>query len=359
MEEKWLKLYEKLVNTDTGFDIDLSVKLERTSFVVEKLREIGFEVFQEQAAHVAIYGEKPYLTMIGHLDTVFKEGESVRRPFQMKDGMIYGPGAADMKGGIITLLATTELAMKTDIRNMCVILNVDEELGSKTSRQTFEKYACQSLCCLSFEPGGVNGEIVTSRKGIASMNFIVHGKKGHASRLQEGANALIEACRKIDKIYSLNGVFNDLTLNPTIMNAGEKSNITPDLCNAYFDIRFSSKQDLESCREKIQEICSISSIEGTSCEFSLEQRRPAMGFHPQMKIALENAFEKLGKRLDLQHSSGGADSAFFYEFGVPTVDGLGITGGRFHSEEEYAILSSFEPRVALALEILKHFNQKR
>lgn len=359
MEERWLKLYERLVNTGTGFDVDFHTKLERTSFIADKLKELGFGVFQEGAAYVAIHGEKPYITLIGHLDTVFKEGEAAKRPFQMRDGIAYGPGAADMKGGIITLLATVELAIREGIKNICVILNVDEELGSKTSRQTFEKYAPESLCCLSFEPGGVNGEIVTSRKGIASMNLVVRGKKGHASRLQEGANALVEACRKTDKIYSLNGVFNDLTLNPTIINAGEKSNITPDLCNVYFDVRFSSKKDLEDCREKIQQICSVNSINGTSCEFSLEERRPAMEFHPQMKIALQKAFEKLGESFEYQHSSGGADSAFFYELGVPAIDGLGITGGRFHSEEEYAILNSFDSRVVLSLEIIRYFNQKR
>ncbi|HEY8542934.1 MAG TPA: M20/M25/M40 family metallo-hydrolase [Pseudothermotoga sp.] len=359
MEEKWLRLYEKLVNTDTGFDISLSAKLERTSFVTEILNTYGFEVHQEEAAHVALLGKEPYLTLIGHLDTVFKEGESKARPFQIKENLIYGPGVSDMKGGIITLLATVEAARKNSINSLCVILNVDEELGSKVSRETFYKYANKSVCCLSFEPGGVNGEIVASRKGIVSMNLTVKGKKGHASRLHEGANALVEACRKVDKIYSLNGVFGDLTLNPTIINSGEKSNITPDLCNVYFDVRFSTKSELEDCRKSISEICSDTSIEGTVCEFSFQERRPAMGFHPQMKIALEKTFEKIGRRFELQHSSGGADSAFFYEFNVPTIDGLGITGGRFHSEEEYAFLNSFEPRVALSLEILKYFDQKR
>lgn len=131
VEEKWLKLYEKLVNTDTGFDIDLSTKLKRTSFIAEILQKMGFEVHQEEAAHVALIGREPYLTLIGHLDTVFKEGESQRRPFQIKENLVYGPGAADMKGGIVTLLATCELARKAGIDNLCVILNVDEELGSK------------------------------------------------------------------------------------------------------------------------------------------------------------------------------------------------------------------------------------
>ncbi len=359
MEEKWLKLYQKLVNTDTGFDIDFPTKLKRTSFIAEILSELGFDVHQEEAAHVAVMGKEPYLTLIGHLDTVFKEGESQARPFSIKENIVYGPGVADMKGGIITLLATVELARKNGIKDLCVILNVDEELGSKTSRETFYRYARKSVCCLSFEPGGINGEIVVSRKGIASMNLTVKGKKAHASRLNEGANALVEACRKIDEIYSLNGTFGDLTLNPTIISAGEKSNITPDLCNVYFDVRFSSKKELEDCKNAIIKICSNTSIEGTSCEFSLQERRPAMGFNPQIKVALEKAFEKIGKRFELEHSSGGADSAFFYESGVPAIDGLGITGARFHSEQEYALLDSFEPRVMLSMEILRYFDQKR
>ncbi|MEJ5230176.1 MAG: M20/M25/M40 family metallo-hydrolase [Pseudothermotoga sp.] len=359
MIEKWLNLYKELVNTDTGFDIDFHTKLSRTSFVAQILEQMGFSVFQEEAAHVGLLGEEPYLTLIGHLDTVFKEGEALRRPFCIENGVVRGPGAADMKGGVVTLLAATQMAIEKGIRNLCVILNVDEELGSKASKTTFEKYAAKSLCCLSFEPGGVNGEIVNSRKGIASMNLVVKGKKGHASRLEEGANAIVEACRKIDAIYSLNGKIGSVTLNPTIMNAGEKSNITPDLCNAYFDVRFSTQKEFEQCREILSELCSKTSIDGTSCELSIQIRRPSMEFHPKMKEAVEKAFERIGVRFDYQHSSGGADSAFFSQFGVPTIDGLGLVGGRFHSEEEFALLNSFETRVALSLEILRYFNSKR
>jgi len=359
MQERWLNLYKKLVNTDTGFDIDLQTKLSRTSFIAQELKQMGFSVFPEEAAYVGLIGDGPYLTLIGHLDTVFKEGEAQKRPFRVENDVVRGPGAADMKGGVITLLATVEKALKDGIESLCVILNVDEELGSKTSKITFERYAVQSLCCLSFEPGGINGEIVSSRKGIASMSLVVKGKKGHASRLEEGANAIVEACRKIDAIYSLNGKIGSVTLNPTIMNAGEKSNITPDLCNAYFDVRFSTQKEFEQCREVLSELCSKPSIDGTSCELSIQVRRPSMEFHPKMREAVEGAFAKMGIRYDYQHSSGGADSAFFYQFGVPTIDGLGITGGRFHSEEEFALLNSFETRVALSLEILRYFNSNR
>lgn len=359
MDKKWFGIYERLVNTDTGFDIDLSQKLLRTDFVAEELAKLGFKLIRESAAHVGILGKPPYITLIGHLDTVFKEGESSKRPFNVRNDIVYGPGVADMKGGIVTLLATVEKAVSSGFKDICVIMNVDEELGSKTSRETFYKYAKESICCLSFEPGGSNGEVVISRKGIASMNLTVRGIKGHASRLEEGANAIVEASKKLVEIYSLNEKFSDLTANPTIVNGGEKSNITPDLCMVYFDVRFSDQKDLEKFKEKVFQICSFSSIKGTNCDLSLQERRPAMKPHPEILKALEEISKELLKEIKVQHSNGGADSAFFYQFDVPSIDGLGISGGRFHSEDEYAILSSFEPKIELSMALIKHFSNRR
>lgn len=359
MNKKWLEMFERLVNTDTGFDLDSSTKLERTRFVAEHLKSLGFEVHTEKAAHVALRGEPPYLTLIGHLDTVFKEGEASRRPFKVENNVAMGPGVADMKGGVVVLLAVVEEALKKGIDSLCIILNVDEELGSKESKETFEKYAKESFCCLSFEPGGANGGIVVSRKGIASLDMRVKGVKGHASRLEEGANAIVEASHKICKLYALNGHIGSLTVSPTVINGGEKSNITPDLCKVYCDVRFSNQEELKEFEEKLAEITRTSWIERTSCEYSLIQRRPAMVFMEEMKLAVEDAFQRLGKRFELQHSSGGADGAFFTALGVPTLDGLGLCGGRFHSEEEFALIDSFEERVMLSLELLNYFSSKR
>jgi len=359
MDKKWLEIFERLVNTDTGFDLDSSTKLERTQFVAAFLKDLGFQLHEERAAHVALKGEAPYLTLIGHLDTVFKEGEATRRPFKLEDNVAKGPGVADMKGGVVVLLAVVEEATRKGLDGLCVILNVDEELGSKESRETFERYAKQSLCCLSFEPGGVHGGIVVSRKGIASLDIQVKGIKGHASRLQEGANAVVEASHKVCQIYALNGQIGSLSVNPTIISGGEKSNITPDLCKVHCDVRFSNAEELEEFKRKLEEIVRSNHIERTSCEYSLNERRPAMIFMEEMRQALEEAFQKLQKRFELEHSSGGADGAFFTALGVPTLDGLGLSGGRFHSEEEFALVDSFEGRVKLSLEVLDHFDKKR
>jgi len=66
---------------------------------------------------------------------------------------------------------------------------------------------------------------------------------------------------------------------------------------------------------------------------------------------------KVAKDLNMEISftgtPGGGDAAFFSEAGVPSLDGFGIPGGNFHSEEEYALLNEFENRVKLTVEVLK------
>lgn len=55
---------------------------------------------------VAEYGDmsKPFVVITGHMDTVFHRGDSAARPFNVKDGIVTGPGCLDMKGGITIML---------------------------------------------------------------------------------------------------------------------------------------------------------------------------------------------------------------------------------------------------------------
>lgn len=357
MDRYWLNIYERLVNTDTGFDISCGEKLRRTLFVLDILKDMGFSTTKTRAAFVGKLGNPPYKTLIGHMDTVFPEKEAEKRPFKLESGVVRGPGAADMKGGVITALATLQRAVSEGISDVCVILNVDEELGSKESREIFSEIAEQSKCCLSFEPGRENNGLVISRKGIASLQLEVRGISGHASRLEEGANAVVEIAHKICEIYQFNSANLSLTVNPTIVKGGKKSNITPNEASAYFDVRFSVEHELSELERFIQKVLSTSHIPGTKSTYTLIKARPPMPENREMKRIILEILDKLNINLPLVHASGGADSAFFAVKGVPFVDGLGISGGRFHSEEEFALLDSFEDRVRLSLELLRRFSE--
>ncbi len=188
----WMGLYEKLVNTDTGFDLSIEEKLDSTEFLREILEDLGFEVRRGRASHIAKMGDPPYVTLIGHLDTVFPRGEPERRPFRVEGDIVKGPGVADMKGGAVILLKAIEDYLRIGKKlSLAVVLNVDEEIGSPEGRLDHYEMAENSRFVLSFETGRKDGDVVIGRKGIASLKLKVIGRSGHASMPQSGINALL------------------------------------------------------------------------------------------------------------------------------------------------------------------------
>ena len=352
LKMEWKELYEKLVNTDTGRDVDKEEKVEKTRFVAGILKDLGFKVEEKDGAFMGIMGNPPYTTLIGHLDTVFPRGEPERRPFRIEGDKALGPGVADMKGGIVVLIeALKKFLEEKGQGNLCVVLNLDEELGSPWSRKVFEEVRKDTKYCLSFEPGRENGSFVSSRRGIASLLIEVAGKKAHASRLDLGANAILELSLEIPEIYKLNEEFEDLSLNPTLINGGEKSNITPDKAKVFFDVRFDSMDSLNALKERIDSL--NTKVKGTSKNFVLEVRRPPMKESSELVELVRKVAKDLNMEISFTGTPGGGDAAFFSEAGVPSLDGFGIPGGNFHSEEEYALLNEFENRIKLTVEVLK------
>ena len=81
---------------------------------------------------------KPFVALIGHLDTVFADGEAAKRPFTIKDGVVTGPGCLDMKGGVTVLLSAMRILNEAgwDRYPVKVILAGDEEAGHQKSTAT-------------------------------------------------------------------------------------------------------------------------------------------------------------------------------------------------------------------------------
>ncbi len=349
---RWLEVYEKLVNTDTGFELSDDEKLDATEFIADILKDMDFNVTRGRASHIATMGSPPYVALIGHLDTVFKRDEPSKRPFRMEGDVVKGPGVADMKGGIVVLLESLRrYLMERKESSLAVVLNVDEEVGSPNGRIDHYEVAKNSFFCLSFETGRKNEAVVLERKGIASLEVTVVGRSGHASLPESGANALVEAADKILKIWQLSR--GDLTVTPTVFNSGFKINVIPDKANAMFDVRYKDLDQIRELRLKLEDIFHGKLVPEAKVSYSLEVKRPPMR---KMEKAEEVfALAKSHLNLDIKglSVSGGGDAAFYTEKGVPAIDGLGIVGRWIHSPDEEAYLSTFEGRVRLAMELIR------
>ncbi|MFN7177054.1 MAG: M20/M25/M40 family metallo-hydrolase, partial [Thermaurantiacus sp.] len=132
--------------------------------------------------------------LTGHYDTVF----GVDHPFQqvrwLEEGVVNGPGVADMKGGIAVMLGALmafEQSPLAERLGWTVLLNADEEISSPGSAPLLVARAEAAVCGLTFEPALADGTLAGDRPG--SGNFSVHfaGRSAHAGREPEkGRNAV-------------------------------------------------------------------------------------------------------------------------------------------------------------------------
>ena len=141
--ESMLKLIERLVNIDSGSTNKAGV--DRVGkILIEEYKHMNFEIEikenDEYGNNILIKHKEainPEILLIAHMDTVFPIGTAAARPFTIKNGLAYGPGVADMKASQVTLLyAMKYLHEKNEdiLKNVIIILNGDEEVGSPTSR---------------------------------------------------------------------------------------------------------------------------------------------------------------------------------------------------------------------------------
>src|SRR5205823_262704 len=119
-------------------------------------------------------GEGAPLLLLGHLDTVWARGTLARLPWRVEDGRAYGPGAFDMKAGLVVLLEAIRRAGTP--RALRIFMTADEEVGSPTARPLLEHAAAGAAAALVVEPPDAAGNLKTARKGLGRFRPRVTGR---------------------------------------------------------------------------------------------------------------------------------------------------------------------------------------
>lgn len=299
------------------------------------------------------------ILLVGHLDTVFPVDTNFNW-YREDENNAYGPGVIDMKGGIVAVIyalkALNSCNMLSNIP-IRVIFNTDEEIGSPVSREIIVSEAKKSAMALVTECGGMNGEVVTGRKGRLGMEMHVRGKAGHAANLtEEKSSAVLALAHKIIEIESLNNTFPELTVNVGRIEGGTGPNSIAETAKAAIDIRFSTEVTLNAFMIRLKEINDHIDVTGTTSRLIKAADRPAMVTTEQNRelfsIAAE-AGERLGIPVVEEFRSGGSDANIIAVAGTPVIDGLGPIGRHDHSDREYMIKNSLPERTKLLVSIIE------
>lgn len=369
-QEEMIELLEQLVNTDSGSTdkegIDrvgdiLKGHYEALGFVAETIEN------EKNGNHLLFRqpdATEPKLLLIGHMDTVFAKGTAAKRPFRIEDGRAYGPGVVDMKGSQVTLLFALKFLAEHDpgaLRNVTILLNSDEEIGSPTSRELIEETARPVDYALVVEPARKDGSLVSSRRGGGHYEMHVTGRAAHSGGApEEGISAIEELAHKIIKLNGLSDHANGVSVSVGIIDGGEAINMIPDRATASIDVRINTEQQSHEIHERIEAICAEADVPGTTIRLEGGINRPPMEFGDKNRALLERVKsigESFGLNVTHIHAGGGSDASFPSALGVATIDGLGPVGGELHNVDEYLELDSLAERCYLLAETVRELSK--
>lgn len=294
-------------------------------------------------------GERP-VVFSSHMDTVHPVGLFGEEPVTWDEEKIYGPGVVDCKGGAVAALYAMEALHSVGFakRPVMLILQSDEENGSRTSEKQTVQFICKqaehAIAFLNGE-GYAPGQAVVSRKGICKYEFEVTGRSVHASGCCSGASAICEAAYKIVELEKQKNP-EGITCSCGLIRGGTAENTVPDKCVFTADFRFANEEEMHTVEELVQQIAEQTTVEGTSCQVRLKSRRCAMVRNEKNRKLLEQinqVFEEAGiPTLEESHRRSGSDAADVTAYGIPCLDGFGVEGLGIHRRQEWAYIRSLK-----------------
>jgi succinyl-diaminopimelate desuccinylase len=325
--------------------------------ISERLQALGFRLNHMPFGPVdnlwALHGTSgPVLCFAGHTDVVptGPREEWHTDPFEpvVRDGVLYGRGAADMKSGLAAMITATErfLANHPDHDGvLAFLLTSDEEGpsvdGTRRVMEVLEARGEKITWCVVGEPTSTDalGDVVKiGRRGSLSGKLTVHGVQGHVAYphladnpVHAVAPALAELSTRVwDKG---NEFFQPTTFQISNISAGTGApNVIPGELKARFNIRFSTEQTVEKLQQTITEILNRHKV-----NYTLEWFVSGLPFFTPpgalSDAVIQAVREKTGRTPELSTTGGTSDGRFIAPTGAQVVE-LGVINATIHKVNE-------------------------
>jgi len=382
-----LALLEKLVDINSGTMHPEGVVAVK-DVLVPRFEALGFKVrwvpMEAEtgragdlvAEHLCADGEGKCgkrLLLIGHMDTVFEPSSTFQKYAVVAntDGKIAtGPGIADMKGGLVVMLAALEAMQESGVLKHCeirVVLSGDEErVGApiEVARRDLIGAAKASDVALEFEPSArLNGQdsVSIGRRSSTTWRIEASGVSGHSSQIfgeRLGYGAIYELARILDGFreelpedgltYNVGLVLGGATAEVNEGNTGGsatgKANVVAPAAIASGDLRTLNDEQTARVEAKMRAIVARH-LPKTDAKITFSEGYPAMA-RTEAGVKLMNEWNEVSVALGLgpvveggPMTRGAGDVAFAAPY-VPGLVGVGMLGEGYHAEGETAYLDS-------------------
>ena len=312
--------------------------------------------------HLKVRPEAPVqLLFTGHMDTVYGADHPFQHVEWRHDGILGGPGVADMKGGIAVMLAALKAVERSSAAanfGYEVVINSDEEVGSPGSAALIAQAAKGKIAALTYEPAALpDGTLAGARPGSGNFSIFVAGRSAHAGRNPEdGRNAIVAAADLTLRLSSARSA--GLSVNPARIEGGSPNNVVPDRAILRVNMRPTSLEDQQRGQTELD-----AAVAAVAAEHDVKIHvhggfgrppKPLDGQAEKLFALVRRCGAELGQEIGWRATGGVCDGNNIAACGVPVVDTMGVRGGAIHSPDEYLIVESLAERAQLsALTILR------
>jgi glutamate carboxypeptidase len=170
---------------------------------------------------------------------------------------------------------------------------------------------------------------------------------------ENGASAVVELARQIERIAGFTNLKRGLTVNPGVIAGGTRSNVIAAEAWTDVDMRIARLKDAPALDKKFHSLRQFDK----RCAIQVEggMNRPPMERTPAIRKLFEMArgcASELGVKLEESSTGGGSDGNFTAAMGIPTLDGLGGVGEGAHAANESILINRIADRTALLAMLL-------
>ncbi len=351
---------------DGGCQELLAARLSRAGFRCEPMK------FGEVTNLWARRGTaSPVVCFAGHTDVVptgpLKEWHSDPFTPTVRDGKLYGRGAADMKSSIAAFVVAIELFLKEKTNHsgsIALLLTSDEEGpavdGTVRVVEALKRRKELIDYCLVGEPSSVDrlgDTLKNGRRGSLSGRLVVRGVQGHVAYphlvrnpIHLLAPALAELARA--KWDQGNESFPPTSFQMSNIHAGTGAgNVVPGTVEVDFNFRFSTESSDASLKQRVAAI-----LKKHDLDYSLDWTLGAKPFLSQRgklaKVVMAAAKRHAGVSSELATTGGTSDARFIIDI-CPEVIELGPINASIHKLNEHIELSELEILPAIYLDVLR------
>lgn len=324
--------------------------------MIERLQAIGFTIepmnFGDTQNFWAWRGTGKTLAFAGHTDVVPSGDESrwQHPPFEptIRDGLLYGRGAADMKGSLAAMVVAAErfvAAHPNHQGRLAFLITSDEEAsavnGTVKVVETLMARRERLDYCLVGEPSSttVVGDVVKNgRRGSITANLRVQGVQGHVAYPHLADNPVHRAMSALNELVTTewdqgNEFFPPTSMQIANIQAGTgSSNVIPGELSVQFNFRFSTELTDELIKQRVAELFDRHQLNYT-IDWSLSGQ-PFLTARGELVDAVVNAVEHYNEVTPALLTNGGtSDGRFIARMGAQVVE-LGPVNATIHKVDE-------------------------